>query len=152
MKQEMMGWQWLQWHHTQIICTWLQTDNHTSTFLAGQMLFLMASRQCQSKALCWDKWNLVVEFIAGCQLNYMHAHTYMPSTMTFLPPPRRLCFRCYLFVCLFFCLLATLCKNFQTDLHEIFTEGWQSASEQMIKFWCRSRSDPDTSRSVSLHW
>ena len=33
------------------------------------------------------------------------------------------------------CLLATLHKNFQTDLHEIFREGWQSASEQMIKFW-----------------
>ena len=32
------------------------------------------------------------------------------------------------------CLLATL-HNFQTDLHEIFREGWQWASEQMIKFW-----------------
>jgi len=30
-------------------------------------------------------------------------------------------------------LLATLRKNFQTDLHEIFREGWQWASEQMIK-------------------
>jgi len=28
-------------------------------------------------------------------------------------------------VCWFVCLLATLPKNFQTDLHEIFTEGWQ---------------------------
>ena len=26
---------------------------------------------------------------------------------------------------LFVCLLATLRKNFQTDLHEIFGEGWQ---------------------------
>jgi len=38
------------------------------------------------------------------------------------------------------CLLATLCKNFGTDLHEIFREGWQWASEQMIKFWWRSAS------------
>jgi len=31
--------------------------------------------------------------------------------------------------CLFVCLLATLRKNFQTDLHEIFREGWQWAKE-----------------------
>jgi len=37
-------------------------------------------------------------------------------------------------VCLFVCLLATLRKNFQTGLHEIFREGWQWASEQMVKF------------------
>jgi len=36
---------------------------------------------------------------------------------------------------LFVCLLATLGKNFQMDLHEIFREGWQWANEQMIKFW-----------------
>ena len=40
-----------------------------------------------------------------------------------------------LFVCLSLCLLATLHKNFQMDLHEIFRDGWQWASEQMIKFW-----------------
>ena len=34
----------------------------------------------------------------------------------------------------FVCLLATLRKNFQTDLHEIFRDGWQWASEQMVKF------------------
>jgi len=31
LKQEMMGWQWHQLDHIQIICTRLQTDNHTST-------------------------------------------------------------------------------------------------------------------------
>jgi len=36
--------------------------------------------------------------------------------------------------CLPVCLLATLRKNFRTDLHEILREGWQQASEQMIKF------------------
>ena len=33
------------------------------------------------------------------------------------------------------CLLATLRKNFQTDLHEIFMEGKQWANEQMTTFW-----------------
>jgi len=37
-------------------------------------------------------------------------------------------------VCLFVCLLATLRKNFPTDLHEIFREGWLRVSEKMIKF------------------
>jgi len=31
MEQEMMGWQWHQLYHMQIICTLLQTDNHAST-------------------------------------------------------------------------------------------------------------------------
>ena len=31
-------------------------------------------------------------------------------------------------------LLATLSKNFQTDLHEILSEGWQGAIEQMLSF------------------
>jgi len=31
LKQEMMGWQWQQLDHMQIICTTLQTDNHAST-------------------------------------------------------------------------------------------------------------------------
>ena len=39
-----------------------------------------------------------------------------------------------MFSSLFVCLLATL------DLHEIFTEGWQWASEQMITFRWRFRS------------
>jgi len=41
-------------------------------------------------------------------------------------------------VCLSVCRLATLRKNFQTDLHDIFREGWQWANEQKIKFWWRS--------------
>jgi len=45
-----------------------------------------------------------------------------------------------MFLSLFVCLLATLRKNVQTDLHEIFREGWPWAIEQMIKFWWRSGS------------
>ena len=31
LKQEMMGWQWHQLNHMQIICTSLHTDNHANT-------------------------------------------------------------------------------------------------------------------------
>jgi len=31
LEQEMMGWQWHQLDHMEIICTSFQTDNHTST-------------------------------------------------------------------------------------------------------------------------
>jgi len=52
MKQEMMGWQWHQLEHKQIICALLQTDNHASTsslkFFTGQMPFLPPNQQCQS--------------------------------------------------------------------------------------------------------
>ena len=46
------------------------------------------------------------------------------------------CFRC----CLSVWLLATLHKNFQTDLHETFSKGWQWANEQVFKFWWQSGS------------
>jgi len=42
-------------------------------------------------------------------------------------------------VCLSVFLLATLRKNFRTDLHEIFREGWQWANEQVVKFWVATR-------------
>jgi len=45
------GWQWHQLDHMQIICTSLQTDNHTSTSslnFTGRMLFLMPNQKCQS--------------------------------------------------------------------------------------------------------
>ena len=46
------------------------------------------------------------------------------------------CFRC----CLSVWLSATLHKNFQTDLHESFSKGWQWANEQVFKFWWQSGS------------
>jgi len=55
-----------------------------------------------------------------------HRRTKEPVLL--LPPPRRICNRC----CLSVCLLATLRKNLQIDLREIFREGWQWPSEQMI--------------------
>ena len=47
-----------------------------------------------------------------------------------------------IFVVVSLCRLATLCKNFQMDLHEIFREGLQW--EQMIKFRWRSGQHLDT--------
>ena len=48
----MMRWQWHRLDHMQIICTSLQTDNHTSTsplgFLTGRMPFLLPNQQHQS--------------------------------------------------------------------------------------------------------
>jgi len=49
-----------------------------------------------------------------------------------------------MFSSLFVCLLATLRKNFQTDLHESFGEGLQWANEQLIKLWWRSDQRLDT--------
>ena len=46
---------------------------------------------------------------------------------TLLPPPRRIRNR----RCLSVCLLATLRKNFRTDLHEIFRENWQWITDLM---------------------
>jgi len=50
----MMGWQWHQLDHMQIICTSLQTDNYasTSSVFIGRMLFLPPNQRHQSvKAL-----------------------------------------------------------------------------------------------------
>jgi len=46
----------------------------------------------------------------------------------------------FVVVCLSVCLLATLHENFGTDLRAVFREGWQWASEHMIKFRWRAGS------------
>jgi len=52
LQQEMMGWQWHQLDHMQIICVLLHTDNHDSTpslsFFTGRMPFLLPNQQRQS--------------------------------------------------------------------------------------------------------
>jgi len=52
MKQEIMGWQWHQQDHMQIICTSFQADNCTSNstlnFFSGQMLFLMPTNSVRA--------------------------------------------------------------------------------------------------------
>jgi len=47
----MMGWQWHQVNHIQVIYTSLQTDNHANTssqVFMGGMLFLLPNQQHQS--------------------------------------------------------------------------------------------------------
>jgi len=54
MKQEMMGWQWHQLDHMQMICSSLQTDNHASASslnFTGRMLLLPPSQQCRSDGI-----------------------------------------------------------------------------------------------------
>jgi len=52
LEQDMMGWQWHQPDHTQIIYTSLQTNNHACTsplsFFKGRMPFLPPNQQRQS--------------------------------------------------------------------------------------------------------
>ena len=53
LEQEMMGWQWHQLDHMQIICTSLQTDNHarqysTTQFFTCRTSFLLPNQQRQS--------------------------------------------------------------------------------------------------------
>jgi len=51
MKQEMIGWQWYQTNHMQIICISLQTDNHASTWplsFCRPDAFLQPNQQHQS--------------------------------------------------------------------------------------------------------
>jgi len=52
MKKEMMGRQWHQLDHMQVISTLLQTDNHDNTsslsFFTDRMLFPTSKQQCQS--------------------------------------------------------------------------------------------------------
>ena len=54
--------------------------------------------------------------------------------LLFITSSKEGCFR----RCLSVCLLATLCRNFLTDLHESFREGWQCDNQQLIG------GDPDT--------
>ena len=49
---------------------------------------------------------------------------------------------------LFVCFLATLRRNSQTDLHEIFREGWQWITEQRLNFG--GDPDPYPNRHQSL--
>jgi len=52
LEQEMMGWQWHQLDHMQIICTLLQTDSHATvsplSFFTSRMPFLPPNQQRQS--------------------------------------------------------------------------------------------------------
>jgi len=63
LEQEMMVWQWHQLDHMQIICTSLQTDNHTST-LPLKFLHARCPSCCPTnsiKALKNSYWNITLK-------------------------------------------------------------------------------------------
>ena len=73
LKQEMMGWQWHQLNHMQIICTSLQSRQittpapHHSIFFTGRMPFLLPNQQRQSIAQCtWPlyRWAAIATVIS----------------------------------------------------------------------------------------
>ena len=97
---------------------------HASALQQQFQQFSMASVRCVLLVPCVGLAAVgtgLVHFQAGC------CKTQLSLALVFhlLPLPRRMCFR----NCLSVCLLAALCKNFQTHLHEIFREGWQLASK-----------------------
>jgi len=65
---------------------------------------------------------------------------------TFYPRQGRLCFRHVLSVCLSVCLLATLRKNFWTDLHEIFREVCNGPVNKLLNF----SGDPDHRQDAGI--
>jgi len=65
MKQEMIWWQWHQLDHMQMICTSLQTDNHTSTSPLNIL---------QAECSCWRPTNTVKYWYArDLPLRYLSA-------------------------------------------------------------------------------
>jgi len=65
----------------------------------------------------------------------MIAAAALRHLMALITSDKEVMFSSLFVVCLSVCLLATLRKNFGADLHEIFREGWQWATEQMVNFW-----------------
>jgi len=76
-KQEMMGWEWHQQDHKQIICTSLHRDNHASTsslnFFTGRMLFLTPNRQStEGKTLTYMN---QINYKQVSTISWRHQHT-----------------------------------------------------------------------------
>jgi len=76
MKQEMMGWQWHQLDHMQIICTLLQTDKCAST----SPLSLTSNQQSQStegNRQCWIYGRFTKMEIHGRQLIWLNIRCHI---------------------------------------------------------------------------
>jgi len=114
-------------------CT-IRFDNR----LNEQRLFVQTgwtNSGCSFNTVFKPVWQPVVSCKRGI-MNLWRVHRW--NTFFFLPPPRT--GKEDMWLSLSVCLLATLRKNFRTDLHDIFREGWQWVSEENIKFWYRSAS------------
>jgi len=74
-KQEIVGRQWHQLDHVQIICTLLQTNNHASTLLfnfTGWMLFLMPNQMSKHRR----HWKSLEEFQVTVMVDYNNSYTF----------------------------------------------------------------------------
>ena len=87
---------------------------------------------------CSDRWT------------YMCQHRWTGCVL--LPLLRRLCNAQHSFVCLSVCWLATLCKNYWTDLHENFTTDISVHKEELVKFWKSSAGSWNFLKDSSTSW
>jgi len=81
-----------------------QSRFHYDASLKSNVVVVVINRS-RSVAFLWSRWR-------SDPLIHLLTIRYLS------PPPRRLCCRPFV------CVLATLRKNFRTDLHENFREGW----------------------------
>ena len=109
------------------------------------MLFLSVTQPRESEH--WRKFTALTSsriiihwprpFLIHCRATKGRASA--AASRLLLPPPRRICNRRYLFVCLSVC--EQLCAKTSERICMKFSgKVWQWFSEQMIKFWWRSRS------------
>jgi len=98
LEQEMMGWQWHQLNHMQIICTSLQTDNHAST---ASLIFLQAG--CSSwrptnsvKALKFRSFSHISKLLPVSATMIKFTYLFTEVRYSTSMAPRRLTFgRCH---------------------------------------------------------
>ena len=75
----------------------------------------------------------------NCNYSDMMSALWTLSGVLLLTPPRTLCFIQHLSFCLSVCSLATLTKNYRTDLREILPQTYLD-NEELIKVWKGSAS------------
>ena len=81
--------------------------------------------------------------VVGLSLQYICQKITAKLQSIFISLPRKLCNARHLSVC----LLATLCKNYWTDLHKNVTTDVSVHKEELIKFW-KSSASGSGSRNV----
>jgi len=83
------------------------------------------------KVIANERWDVFWDTVYILATPRLSDKGLLNGLLLLLPAPRRICNCHCLFVCLF---VSNLRKKFQTDLHEIFREGWQWLNGQMIIF------------------
>jgi len=98
---------------TKITHDWRQTKWHKHTHMLAPSIYSYTVSICY--VTVYKLYMISLKNLAtGIKIGYQYVHCVGS---------------CYLrqggYVIVVVCLLATLCKNFQMDLHDIFREGWQ---------------------------